>query len=203
MSMIRLSIDTKSLFFNIKNDNECGHTATVATPLKQGSVARPELFEIEKIPEGINCFSKEDLVSQILSKSRASAKINRVCVFEKIAVNGTELKDLPAFCMYIREETDPSNVHFGRQKLHYPMSLSFEDLNVDINNRAVLKAAHLSGYKNVIVPMVRSTRKTGCEDYARVLYNVLFSSDLTGWFDSVDIICRNQNSYRVFMEVFS
>ena len=50
MSMIRLSIDTKSLFFNIKNDNERGHTATVATPLKQGSVARPELFEIEKIP---------------------------------------------------------------------------------------------------------------------------------------------------------
>lgn len=75
--------------------------------------------------------------------------------------------------------------------------------SVELYYRAVLKAAHLSGYKNIIVPMVRSTRKTGCEDYARVLYNVLFSSDLTGWFDSVDIICRNQNSYRVFMEVFS
>ena len=152
MSMIRLSIDTKSLFFNIKNDNERGHTATVATPLKQGSVARPELFEIEKIPEGINCFSKEDLVSQILSKSRASAKINRVCVFEKIAVNGTELSGLPAFCIYIREETDPNNVHFGRQKLHYPMSLCFEDLNVEINNRSVLDAVseHLHGYAFIV-----------------------------------------------------
>ena len=152
MSMIRLSIDTKSLFFNIKNDNERGHTATVATPLKQGSVARPELFEIEKIPEGINCFSKEDLVSQILSKSRASAKINRVCVFERVAVNGTELNGLPAFCIYIREETDPSNVHFGRQKLHYPMSLSFEDLNTEINNRAVLKAVseYLHNYAFIV-----------------------------------------------------
>ncbi len=152
MSKIRLSIDTKSLFFNIKNDNERGHTATVATPLKQGSVARPELFEIEKIPEGINCFSKEDLVSQILSKSRASAKINRVCVFERIAVNGAELNGLPAFCIYIREETDPSNVHFGRQKLHYPMSLSFEDLNTEINNRAVLKAVseYLNNYAFIV-----------------------------------------------------
>ena len=36
MSIIRLPIDTKSLYFNIKNDNKTGHTATVATPLKQG-----------------------------------------------------------------------------------------------------------------------------------------------------------------------
>ena len=74
MSLIRLSIDTKSLFFNIKKDNERGHTATVATPLKQGSGERPELFAVKEIPEGINCFSKEDLVTQILSKSRALAK---------------------------------------------------------------------------------------------------------------------------------
>ena len=37
MSVIRLPIDTKSLYFNIKNDNKTGHTATVATPLKQGA----------------------------------------------------------------------------------------------------------------------------------------------------------------------
>lgn len=140
MSLIRLSIDTKSLFFNIKNDNERGHTATVATPLKQGNVERPELFAIKEIPEGINCFSKEDLVTQILSKSRALAQINRICVFDKIAVNGTLLKGIPAFCIYVREETDPDNIHFGRQKIHYPMSLFFEDLNIEINNRAVLKA---------------------------------------------------------------
>ena len=42
MSVLRLAIDTKSLYFNIKNDNQTGHTATVATPLKQGSAIRPE-----------------------------------------------------------------------------------------------------------------------------------------------------------------
>ena len=42
--------------------------------------------------------------------------------------------------MYIREETAPNNVHFGRQKLHYPTSLVFEDLDVYINNRSVVKA---------------------------------------------------------------
>ena len=33
--LLRLFIDTKSLYFNIKNDNASGHTATIATPLKQ------------------------------------------------------------------------------------------------------------------------------------------------------------------------
>jgi hypothetical protein len=42
--------------------------------------------------------------------------------------------------MYIREETSPTNVHYGRQKLHYPPSLIFEDLDVNINNRIVSKA---------------------------------------------------------------
>ena len=152
MGTIRLSIDTKSLYMNIKNDNERGHTATVATPLKQGSTVRPELYEIEKVPEGIDFLSKEDLVSQLLSKSRASAKINRVCVFERIAVNGVELQGTPSFCIYVREETDPGNVHFGRQKLHYPITLAFEDLNTNINNRAVLKAVseHLNGYAFIV-----------------------------------------------------
>ena len=45
MSIIRLPIDTKSLYFNIKNDNETGHTATVATPLKQGASLHTELAE--------------------------------------------------------------------------------------------------------------------------------------------------------------
>lgn len=140
MSLIRLIIDTKSLYFNIKNDNERGHTATVATPLKQGNSVRQELYEIEKIPENIDYFSKELLVSKILEKSRAAAKINRVCVFDKIAVNGIPIAGLPSFCIYVREEIDPNNVHFGRQKLHYPMSMSFEDIDIEINNKAVLTA---------------------------------------------------------------
>ncbi len=148
MSIIRVEIDTKSLYLNIKNDNEKGHTATVATPLKQGSSVRPELELLLNIPENINIYSKEKLVSNLLSKSRATAKINRVCVFDKIAVNGDVLKDLPSFCLYVREETDISNVHYGRQKLHYPMSLTYSDENADINNKAVIRAIseHLHNY---------------------------------------------------------
>ena len=144
MSILRLSIDTKSLYYNIKNDNQTGHTATVATPLKQGSATRPELLMLSQIPESIHPMSRENLIAQILSNSRAEAKINGIYVFERIAVNGHLLMNLPAFCMYIREETNRSNVHFGRQKLHYPLSLSYEDLDTCIDNKAVISA--ISGY---------------------------------------------------------
>lgn len=62
MSVLRLSIDTKSLFYNIKNDNQTGHTATVATPIKQGSSIRPELSMLLQIPESISLTSKENLI---------------------------------------------------------------------------------------------------------------------------------------------
>lgn len=144
MSTIRLPIDTKSLFFNIKNDNKTGHTATVATPLKQGASVRQELKQIVEIPENINSVSREALVSHILSKSRAEAKINHVFLFDRISVNGKLLGNMPSFCMYVREETSPSNIHYGRQKLHYPPSLVFEDLDIEINNREVMRAVSLA-----------------------------------------------------------
>lgn len=138
--VVRLPIDLKSLYFNIKNDNKSGHTATVATPLKQGASIRQELSQITQIPENINSTSREMLISQLLSKSRADAKINNVFVFNRISVNGKLLENIPSFCMYIREEISPTNVHCGRQKLHYPPSLIFEDLDVNINNKIVSKA---------------------------------------------------------------
>ena len=62
MSIVRLPIDTKSLYFNIKNDNQRGHTATVATPLKQGASVHEELMQITKIPGGIGPFCREEFV---------------------------------------------------------------------------------------------------------------------------------------------
>ena len=144
MNVIRLPIDTKSLYFNIKNDNKTGHTATVATPLKQGASIRQELQQIVEIPENINSVSREALISQILSKSRADAKINHVFLFDRISVNGKPLENTASFCMYVREETSPSNVHCGRQKLHYPPSLVFEDLDIEIDNREIMKAVSRS-----------------------------------------------------------
>lgn len=148
MSIIRLPIDVKSLYFNIKNDNKTGHTATVATPLRQGASVREELSRISEIPESITSFSREELISKILAKSRAQAKITGVYVFDKLSVNGIDINETVSFCMYIREETDPQNIHYGRQKIHYPSSLTYEDNHITINNKQVLRAVseHLHNY---------------------------------------------------------
>lgn len=136
---IRLPIDIKSLYFNIKNDNERGHTATVATPLKQGASIHHELSKIRSIPENINPVSRENLISKILFRSRAEAIITDVFVFNKISVNGKLIDIDKSFCIYIREETGLDNVHLGRQKVHYPPSLNYSDLDIDINNKEVLR----------------------------------------------------------------
>ena len=107
--IIRLPIDTKSLYFNIKNDNQSGHTATVATPMKQGKSIHEELARILEVPENISEFNKEDLSTHILSKSRAEAKIVKTFVFERVTINGIKVDCDYSFCIYIREETGVDN----------------------------------------------------------------------------------------------
>lgn len=140
MSVIRLPIDINSLYFNIKNDNEKGHTATVATPLKQGASVHKELSKIHQISCNINDYSRGNLIGQILARSRAEAVITEIFVFDSIAVNGLSVECDSSFCMYIREETNPENVHCGRQKIHYPVSLKYSDSEVEIDNRKVVAA---------------------------------------------------------------
>lgn len=140
MSVIRLPLDVKSFYFNIKNDNEKGHTPTVATPLKQGASVNKELSKIHHIPNNINDYSKEGLVGHILSKSRAEAIITDAFVFNSITVNGIAIECDSSFCIYIREETDPKNVHCGRQKIHYPVSLKFSDDHIEIDNKKIVAA---------------------------------------------------------------
>lgn len=150
--ILRLPIDVKSLYLNIKNDNEKGHTQTVATPLKQGASIKRELSQLFQIPENIPEQSRESLISQILLKSRADVIIPRICVFDKIAVNGIPLNTTKSFCMYIREETAITNVHYGRQKVHYPISLKYEDENVSIDNKHVLSfvSQQLNNYAFIV-----------------------------------------------------
>lgn len=152
MNCLRITIDTKSLYFNIKNDNQTGHTATVATPLKQGMATRPELQMIKSIPEAINSKSRDAIIAQIMAKSRASARIDHVLVFNKVSINGNKLYNIPAFCMYIREETDNTNVHYGRLKLHYPISFVFEDDDLSVNNKIVLSkiSEYLHNYAFIV-----------------------------------------------------
>lgn len=150
--IIRLPIDIKSLYLNIKNDNESGHTATVATPLKQYGGVNEQLVKILDVPENVNPISKEGMISQILSKSRAEAKINNVFVFDKISVNGIRIENIPSYCIYIREETAEGYVHCGRQKVHYPITFKYSDEEVEINNKAVMNAIaeQLSNYAFIV-----------------------------------------------------
>lgn len=46
MHKIILPIDTKSLYYNVLNDNIRGHTCTVATPIKQGNSTNAFLKDI-------------------------------------------------------------------------------------------------------------------------------------------------------------
>lgn len=150
--IIRMPIDLKSLYLNIRNDNKTGHTPTVATPLRQGSSIHTEIAQILDIPETIPVDSKERLSLQLLAKSRADAKIVKAYLFDNISVNGIPVDTDASYCIYIREETDPTNVHFGRQKVHYPQVLAFEDENIRIDNKSVIHSISsvLSDYAFIV-----------------------------------------------------
>jgi len=72
--IIRMPIDLKSLYLNIRNDNKTGHTPTVATPLRQGSSIHTEIAQILDIPETIPVDSKERLSLQLLPFQCCRAK---------------------------------------------------------------------------------------------------------------------------------
>lgn len=150
--IIRLPIDVKSLFYNIKNDNETGHTATVSTPIRQYGSVDEELAEVFWIPENVKSETREGIVGRIMVKSRSEARIVKVCVFNKITVNGQELEGSPSFCFYVREETAEGYIHCGRQKLHYPVTLRFSGDETEIDNRSVISliSDKLHGYAFII-----------------------------------------------------
>lgn len=136
---IRLPIDLKSLHFNIFNDNNSGHTATVSTPIKQGAVAREDLLGIFKIEQNGYCMNSALLINELTKTARQAVKITGVFVFDKIAVNGERIKTDKQYCIYTREEVDSSKVHCGRIKMHYPTRLKYSEGNVDIDNKAVIE----------------------------------------------------------------
>lgn len=138
--MIRLPLDPKSLYANIINDNEKGHTATVATPLLQGKEMVAKLARIYDIPENVTRMTREKLSEYLLEKSRAEARIQKVFVFDKISVNNIPVECRYSYCIYIREETGKDNVHCGRLKIHYPIKIAYCDDDVEIDNREVVSA---------------------------------------------------------------
>lgn len=140
MSKIVLPIDTKSLYYNIKNDNLFGHTATVATPLKQGNTYNIDLGKILSIKnKQIDFDAKPDLIHELLKNSKSRNKITNVFVFDKISVNGIEILTDKQYCIFIKEEIDPTKAQFGRMKVHYPTSLKYTDVDFDINNKEIIR----------------------------------------------------------------
>lgn len=138
MDKICLSIDQKSLYYNIKNDNKLGHTPTVASPIKQGKSINKKLDGIFKL-KGIKEFEyKPNLMKEFLKNSKAKVKIIAAYAFKNIYFNNIKINTNKQFCMYIKEEVDSSKVQFGRIKLHYPMTFKYEDEDLSICNKTIM-----------------------------------------------------------------
>ncbi len=150
MHKIILPIDTKSLYYNVLNDNSKGHTCTVATPIKQGKSINYLLKEVYRIPEQIDFEKHEQLIKELTKNSKSIVKINNVFVFEKLKLNGQVLNVDANYCIYTKEEIDKNRAQFGRIKLHYPLSIKYELLNID--NRKVINAISNSvhGYAFIV-----------------------------------------------------
>jgi len=142
MNTIYLPIDIKSLYMNIKNDNLSGHTATVATPLKQGNSYNEDLGQLLTIKENEIYFeNRQGLLRELIKKSKSKILITNVFVFNKISVNGKMLNNKKQFCIFIKKEIDPDKVQYGRLKVHYPMTLKYEDDNdLSIDNKDIMNS---------------------------------------------------------------
>lgn len=148
--ILSFPIDIKSLYWNIFNDNEKGHTCTVATPIKQGKTGGGPLEKIYLVPKQIDFQKHEGLIRELIKNSKSTVKVNNVFVFDKLSVNGVPFECGKSFCFFVKEEIDSTKAQFGRTKLHYPITLKYDDL--DIDNRRVINAISdaLHGYGFVI-----------------------------------------------------
>lgn len=141
MTSFSFKLATKSFFYNVSNDNEKGgHTATVATALKQGHSVAPELHLFEQCKANVFFEKNRSLIRECDKNSKTAVKITNVLVFNDIFVNGEKIECDSQFCLYIKEEVDPSKVQYGRKKLHYPFTLAYSDSVLNIDNKKVVKA---------------------------------------------------------------
>ena len=148
-------IDEKSLYRGVKNDYKKGQSATVHTPLNQAKNKknwRNDIYEFIKGYKSEDILSlPEPLKDKCLSKttSRATGKIIGFYVFSNFALDGVQFNAGCSFAMYVKEETSNNikqrngnivvNTHLGRQKLHYPITLSCFSNGYNIDNNKVLE----------------------------------------------------------------
>lgn len=149
------NIDEKSLYFGVKNDFKKGQTATVHTPLNQAKNEqdwKTSIYDFLKgyPSENVTTLS-DDLKDKCLKKttSKADSKIIYFFVFSKFTLDGIPFEVNSSFAMYVKEEISEDiigrdgdvreNTHFGRQKLHYPTSLTYFSEGYNIENKKVLE----------------------------------------------------------------
>lgn len=147
-------IDEKSLFRGVKNDFSKGQSPTVHTPLNQSNDKKKWRNDIYDF---INGYTSEDVNSLpvILKEkcmpkttSKASSIIVGFFVFSKFTLDGEPFETNRSFAMYVKKETSKiivqrngeitDNTHLGREKLHYPISLSHITDGYNIDNKIVL-----------------------------------------------------------------
>lgn len=154
MTSFKFKIDEKSLYYGIKNDYERGQTATVHTPINQSS--NPNKWHQDILELTRHNLSTKVIPDMLLRKclrnttSQAKSKITQFFEFKKLKLDGADLHCSNSFAMYIKEEIDEyiinrngkrvKNTHFGRQKLHYPITLKFKSDGFNVDNEDVLKS---------------------------------------------------------------
>ena len=152
MEKFKFNIDTKSLFYGITNDVGGGHTATVATNLKQGINLKDEFEYFGLLNNQIEIEGNDDLINACASKSKSIVKINKVLFFKEIFVNGIKLETDSEFGMYLKEEINPEAIQYGRIKLHYPLTFKYYDYNHNIDNKDVILQIQkaIGGYSFIV-----------------------------------------------------
>ncbi len=143
MSSIYLPIDTKSLYYNIFNDNKTGHTCTVATPIRQGSSTNEELMQVYKTKKEINLDKDPEINDYLNKSSKSTTIIKSVFLFDKFSVNGIRFDCDSNYCMFIKEEIDPNKYQFGRTKLHYPISAKYDGYYSFDNKKVISKVSSM------------------------------------------------------------
>lgn len=147
---IKFKIDEKSLFCGVYNDYQKGQTATVSTPLNQNSDQTKWRNDILSLRD-TNCRYEKTipdmLIRQCTLHSKATCEITDLFVFDRLLLDGNELKVDCQYAMYIKKEVDrikkhsgvlKDNIHFGRLKLHYPISLKYKADGFNIDNKKIL-----------------------------------------------------------------
>ena len=147
---LRFKIDEKSLYYGTYNDYDRGQTATVSTPLNQSANKKKWRWDILKLKKYACKIDNppEMLIYQCQKSSKSGNSIDDIFVFDNIYIDGRKMDTDKQFAMYIKRETDEiitksdgtmgKNTHLGRQKLHYPITLSFKRDDYNIDNSEIL-----------------------------------------------------------------